>query len=136
MPTILIIDDSHLSRTVARLTLSRAGYDVIEAADGKAGLEAALRHQPDCIVAGLDIPALDGLTVVKSLRCEGLETPIVLITSCARKQTINRVRLAGVQRVIERASLERDVVAVVHESIRDSTRAAERNGPGIFGGPG
>ena len=124
MPRVLFIDDSHLSRTVARLTLSRAGYDVIEAADGKAGFEAALRHQPDCIVAGLDIPALDGLAIVKNLRREGVETPIVLITSCARKQTIDRVRRAGAQCVIERANLERDVVAAVDESLSASARAA------------
>lgn len=117
MLRVLIIDDSHLSRTVARMTLSRAGYDVIEAADGKAGFEAALRHQPDCIVAGLDLPAMDGLTIVKNIRREGLQTPIVLIASCARKQTIDRVQRAGAKCVIERSNLDRDIVAAVEDSL-------------------
>lgn len=106
------------------MALTRAGYDVIEAADGKAGYEAALRHHPDCIVACLDLPAMDGLEVVKNLRREGIGTPIVLITSCARQETIDRVRRAGAQCVIERASLERDVVAAVESSLNASARTA------------
>ena len=81
MPTVLFIDDSHLSRTVGRLALSRAGYEVIGASDGMAGLEAAHRHGPDCIVAALDVPALDGPRLLKKLRNDGLTTPFILIAS-------------------------------------------------------
>ena len=124
MPTILFIDDSHLSRTVSRLALARAGYNVLTASNGQAGFEVAQRHGPDCIVAALDMPALDGAALVKKLREAGESAPIILITSWARKETIDRLRRAGAQGFIERSCIEGEIVAAVEDSLGVAVRAA------------
>lgn len=79
MALILLVDDSHLGRTLARLTLTRAGHRVIEASDGREGLDLALAHTPELIVAASSMPALDGITMVRSLRERGVTTPVVLV---------------------------------------------------------
>ncbi len=79
MAQILLVDDSHLGRTLARMTLTRAGHRVIEAADGREGLDLALAHRPELIVAASSMPALDGITMVRSLRERGVSTPVVLV---------------------------------------------------------
>lgn len=81
MALILLVDDSHLGRTLARLTLTRAGHRVIEARDGREGLDLGVAHGPDLIVAAASMPALDGVSMVSILRQRGLNAPVVLVGS-------------------------------------------------------
>lgn len=79
MALILLVDDSHLGRTLAHMTLTRAGHRVIAARDGREGLELAEAHTPDLIVAACSLPAIDGVTMVRSLRDRGIAPPVVLV---------------------------------------------------------
>lgn len=79
MALILLVDDSHLGRTLANLTLTRAGHRVIVAKDGREGLELAEAHGPDLIVAACTLPVVDGVTMVRSLRERGISPPVVLV---------------------------------------------------------
>lgn len=67
--TILIVDDSSSLRTVVKLSLARAGYEVLEAGDGKEGLaqldKVAKVH---LIVSDVNMPNMDGITLVAQLR--------------------------------------------------------------------
>ena len=60
MGTILLIDDSKLSRLKTSKYIRNAGYDVIEAENGQVGLELAIREHPDCIVCDILMPVMDG----------------------------------------------------------------------------
>jgi len=79
MALILLVDDSHLGRTLAHMTLTRAGHRVIVARDGREGLELAEAHTPDLIVAACSLPAMDGVTMVRSLRDRGIAPPVILV---------------------------------------------------------
>jgi DNA-binding response OmpR family regulator len=81
MALILLVDDSHLGRTLAHLTLTRAGHRVIVARDGREGLDLAQAHNPDLIVAACTLPVLDGVTMVRSLRERGIAPPVILVGS-------------------------------------------------------
>lgn len=81
MATILLVDDSHLGRTLARLTLTRSGHRVIEARDGREGLDLGIAHRPDLIVAATTMPALDGVSMVSMLQQRGVSAPVVLVGS-------------------------------------------------------
>ena len=63
--TILIVDDSSSLRTVVRMALVRAGYDVIEAGDGKEGLaQLDKAGKVNLIVSDVNMPNMDGITFV------------------------------------------------------------------------
>ena len=81
MARILLIDDDPALLDVLSLTLEDAGYAVEVAEDGQAALELIRRDPPQVIVSDINMPRLDGFSLCRQLRGEGVTTPIVLLTS-------------------------------------------------------
>lgn len=81
--TILAVDDSPDVRHLLALTLAGAGYRVIEAADGKEGLDRARTEEVALVLAAQDAPRMDGVELVKSLRAmpRYRVAPILLLTT-------------------------------------------------------
>ena len=78
---ILIVDDAVELNNVIQKILTNQNYDVDCAYDGKTGLRKALSNEYDIILLDIMMPQLDGYEVLKSLRKEGRETPVILITA-------------------------------------------------------
>jgi DNA-binding response OmpR family regulator len=89
---VLHIDDEAPIRLLSRVNLESEGMEVIEAADGRIGLEPAKREQPDVILLGVMMPAMDGWQVAEELRKdpETWKIPVVFLT--ARAALRDRVR--------------------------------------------
>lgn len=83
MQSILAVDDSASMRQMVAFTLKGAGYNVIEAADGQEAYDKARGQSVDLVLTDQNMPRMDGLTLVKSLR--GLPTyaatPILILTT-------------------------------------------------------
>src|SRR5579859_2797917 len=77
---ILIIEDEINIAQVLRLYLEQAGYHVLTAGDGVAGLELHAREHPDLIILDLMLPALDGMEVCRRIRTWA-STPILMLTA-------------------------------------------------------
>lgn len=77
---ILVIDDDDTVLAQIETTFSRSGYSIMNAKNGKTGLELALKEKPDLIVLEVSIPELDGFSVCKSLRSQGYTNPIIFLT--------------------------------------------------------
>src|SRR6266403_376762 len=77
---ILIVDDEESARELFAELLQRWGYDVDQTADGHAALKIAAETRPDVIISDLVMPKLDGLALVRALRAEQPDTPVVIIT--------------------------------------------------------
>ena len=77
---ILIVDDEENTRELFAELLIRWGYDVDQTADGHAALKLAAETHPDVIISDLVMPRLDGLALVRALREEQPDTPVVIIT--------------------------------------------------------
>jgi DNA-binding response OmpR family regulator len=87
--TILIVDDEPDVRGGLRKVLEAEGFQVLEAADGKAALETASSGSPDAIVLDLMIPGVDGYQVCRELREEGFTTPVLILS--ARSGELDKV---------------------------------------------
>ncbi len=81
--TILIVDDSASIRQVVSLTLKGAGYEVIEAVDGKDGLTKLDGKKVHLIISDVNMPNMDGITMVKAIKQMPSYkfTPIVMLTT-------------------------------------------------------
>ncbi len=83
MQSILAVDDSASIRQMVAFTLKNAGYNVIEAADGKEGLAKARENTVNLVLTDQNMPLMDGITLVKTLR--GLPmyatTPMLILTT-------------------------------------------------------
>jgi len=81
--TVLTVDDSASIRQMVAFTLKSAGYSVVEAEDGQAGLDKAKASSVDLVLTDQNMPKMDGLTLIKTLR--GLPqykaTPILMLTT-------------------------------------------------------
>jgi two-component system alkaline phosphatase synthesis response regulator PhoP len=89
---VLHIDDEAPIRLLARANLEAEGMEVIEAADGRTGVQLAKREQPDLILLGVMMPVLDGWQAAEELLKdqETREIPIVFLT--ARSEFKDRAR--------------------------------------------
>jgi two-component system, chemotaxis family, chemotaxis protein CheY len=96
--TILIVDDSSSLRTVVRIALTRAGYEVLEAGDGVEGLKALDKAaKVHLIVSDVNMPNMDGITFVTQVKAHARHrfTPVVMLTTEGEDDMKNRGRLAG-----------------------------------------
>ena len=81
--TILIVDDSASLRQVVSIALKGAGYDVLEAADGKIGLSRLDGRKIHLIVSDVNMPNMDGITFVTELKKLPAYrfTPVIMLTT-------------------------------------------------------
>jgi DNA-binding response OmpR family regulator len=81
--TVLLIDDSKFLRRANELAFSRAGYNVLVAADGEEGLRIALDKVPDVIVLDMMLPKLSGPQLLELLRKDArtVQIPVVVLSS-------------------------------------------------------
>ena len=81
--TILIVDDSASMRQVVSIALKGAGYDVIEACDGKDALSKLTGIKIHLIVSDINMPVMDGITFVKEVKQNASYkfTPIIMLTT-------------------------------------------------------
>jgi two-component system chemotaxis response regulator CheY len=97
MQSILAVDDSASMRQMVAFTLKGAGYNVIEAADGQEALEKARGANVDLVLTDQNMPKMDGITLVKSLR--GLPsysgTPILILTTESSDEMKAKGKAAG-----------------------------------------
>ena len=91
---ILVIEDNEQNLYLVRFILERNGYEVFAAPDGESGIKMAASVKPDLILLDIQLPAMDGHTVARTLRQndELADTPIIAVTSYAmpgdREKTI------------------------------------------------
>jgi two-component system chemotaxis response regulator CheY len=95
--TILTVDDSASMRQMIGMTLSGAGYGVLEAGDGAQGLAVARGKSIDMVLTDLNMPVMDGITLIRELRRLPTMTgiPIVLITTESDAQKKSEAKAAG-----------------------------------------
>ena len=94
---VLAVDDSASIRQMVAFTLKNAGYDVVEAADGMDGLTKAKTRGFDLILTDQNMPRMDGLTLVKSLRAmaQYKSTPILMLTTESSDAMKSQGKAAG-----------------------------------------
>ncbi len=80
MNTLVLIEDDHEVREVLRLSLEDEGYEVVEAADRRTGLEQVATVAPDLVLLDLRLPDLSGFEVCRRLRARSL-VPIIVVTA-------------------------------------------------------
>lgn len=94
---VLIVDDSASIRQMVEHTLKTGGYEVTAAADGEEALTLCRTKSYDCVLTDQNMPKMDGLTLIKSLRAMASygRTPILVLTTEASDEMKAKGRSAG-----------------------------------------
>lgn len=95
--TVLCVDDSASMRQMVRLTLNEGGYTVVEAVDGRDGLNKAGSLVADLVITDLNMPNMDGLSFIRELRGIGSYkgVPIVFLTTESDEAKKGEAKSAG-----------------------------------------
>jgi two-component system chemotaxis response regulator CheY len=96
--TILIVDDSTSLRTVVKLALQRAGYDVLEAGDGVEGLKQLdANGKVHLIVSDVNMPNMDGITFVTQVKQHARHkfAPVIMLTTEGQDEKKQQGKAAG-----------------------------------------
>ena len=97
MATILTVDDTASMRQMISFTLNSVGHEVIQASDGKEALKLLQGKKIDLVIADINMPNMDGITLVKSLReqAEYKFIPILVLTTESQEAKRQQGKVAG-----------------------------------------
>ena len=115
MARVLVIDDEPDVRWVLRLSLERAGHEVIMAEDGLRGVAMAQRQHPDVIVLDLMMPVMDGYGVLDALSRDDRtrQVPVLVLTAKALPDEEERVTEAGATRFMTKPFEPSDLASML-----------------------
>jgi len=115
MKTILCVDDEPTQLTLLRLALSRAGYHVLEAADGQKGVEMTVEHQPNLVIMDLMMPGMDGATAIWHLKQNQAtkHIPILVLSAYIRGDQAKRALDAGAAELVSKSLILTDLIEKV-----------------------
>ncbi len=97
MASILAVDDSASMRQMVSFTLKSAGHQVTEATDGQHALDLARRQRFDLVISDVNMPKMDGITLIKQLRAlDGYRlVPMLMLTTEAGSDKKAEGKAAG-----------------------------------------
>ena len=95
MRVLIVEDERRLAENIARSLRESASYAVDVAFDGEDGLYMAQSNPYDLVVLDLMLPKVDGLTLLKRLRADGGETPVLILTARDDKESVVTLLNAG-----------------------------------------
>ena len=103
MATILIIDDEEIIRVLLRSALVAAGHEVVEAANGREGLELYRRRPADLVITDIIMPGLNGLDMLLELTREFLQAKVIAISGAGgEKNVLDVAKLLGARQTFQK----------------------------------
>lgn len=119
---ILVVEDDPGTRRTLQIALSQAGYQVIEAPDGREAMRLWRDQGADLVITDILMPDKNGLEVIIELRGLSPSTPIVVITDGGRSKQIRlleeNAKLLGAVRTVTKPFRLEEMLAVVDQELR------------------
>jgi CheY-like chemotaxis protein len=117
-PVILVVEDNPDNMLTARVLL-KDHYEVIEAENGKAGIEQAIDQKPDLILMDISLPVMDGILALKGIREEEAlrEIPVIALTASAMKGSREEILGYGFDGYIAKPIEGEELLEVIREKL-------------------
>jgi DNA-binding response OmpR family regulator len=119
--SVLIVDDEPMARTLLRLMLVRAGFNVSEAENGSDALAKVKKNRPDIILLDVMMPGMDGFMVCESIRGQDDMTnlPIIMLSAKTDLDSINRGLRLGATKYLTKPISPEDLTAHVRDALEN-----------------
>lgn len=133
METILIVEDDAAMLRGLKDNFAYAGYNVLTASDGEAGLETALEAVPDLIILDIMLPKVNGYEICRLLRAENLEMPIIMLTAKGEESDIVLGLNLGADDYVTKPFSIKELLARANAFLRRKKQDEHENSVHIFG---
>ena len=116
---VLVVEDTEDNRQILRDLLTNAGYELIEAVDGAAGVAMAASGKPDLVLMDIQLPVMDGYEATRRIKADPAlkSIPVIAVTSYALSGDEDKARAAGCDGYIAKPFSPRQMLAKVREII-------------------
>lgn len=121
---MLLVDDDPDLLSVIAFALQQAGFLVVRASDGTAGLEMFGREEPDLVVLDINMPRMNGFEVAREIRRQGY-TPIIMLTARGEEEDVVKALDLGADDYLTKPFSPRILVARIHALMRRVGMEAE-----------
>lgn len=130
-PIILNVDDSHTIRSSLSRLFARFHCQWREAANGEEGLAAALQETPDLVLSDLNMPVMDGMTMIRNMREHPAlkRTPVIMLTTESGQQHVAAAARLGVRDFVIKPFRDEELLAKVARIIPLVPRETEAGAP-------
>jgi two-component system cell cycle response regulator DivK len=119
---ILVVEDQEDNRRIIRDLLTSAGYELMEAMDGEAGVRLADTERPDLILMDIQLPVLDGHEATRRIKQnpELRAIPIIVVTSYALSGDDAKAMAAGADGYVAKPFSPRELLATIRKLLGDA----------------
>jgi two-component system, sensor histidine kinase and response regulator len=124
MTKILVIEDEAAIREEVADWLQFEGYEVIEAENGRFGIQAAIQHQPDLIISDIRMPEMDGYTVLLEIRAnpKSSHIPFIFLTASAARESFRKGMDLGADDYLTKPFSHSEIMNAVHSRLEKQTQ--------------
>ena len=120
MTKILIVEDAEPVGALIEDLLKQRGYQIMTAADGKKGLEAARKELPDLVICDVMVPELDGIELCRKLKSDpaASRVKVIMLSSLDRRKNIEAAFAAGAAEYVVKPFDNGKFVRLVEEVLK------------------
>ncbi|KKB11034.1 chemotaxis protein CheY [Devosia geojensis] len=116
---VLTVDDSRTILAMLHHTLSNAGFEVLQAEDGKQGLEVLESQDVDVVITDINMPVMDGIEFIRNVRASGQHQslPILILTTETSQDKRDQGKAAGGTGWIVKPFDPEKLISVIHRVV-------------------
>jgi two-component system nitrogen regulation response regulator NtrX len=114
---VLVVDDESSIRSSLKMILQHAGYAFLEASSGQEALEKAAGSEPDVMLLDVKMPGMDGLEVLETLRRQGVDVPVIVVSGHGDIETAVKATKLGAFNFMEKPFGEERVLLEIRNAL-------------------
>jgi CheY-like chemotaxis protein len=117
MQKILVVDDSLFARLNICDILKSAGYETLQAENGRDGLQKVINEKPDCALSDLLMPEMDGIAFMQALREQHCDMPVIILSADIQDTKRMQCLDLGVVGFIPKPPKKDDILTMVEKAL-------------------
>ncbi|OOP57508.1 MAG: two-component system response regulator [Candidatus Brocadia carolinensis] len=117
---VMVVEDNEKNRKLVRVVLKAKGYNVIEATTGEEALNLLKNQKPNIILMDIQLPGIDGLTLIKQIKADSVtkEIPIIAVTAYAMKGDEQKILDTGCEAYMSKPINTQELPLVIEKYIK------------------
>lgn len=125
MKTVLVVDDSVYMRSMIKIALKKAGYEILgEAGSGEDAIDLAIQLKPDLITLDNILPDMHGLDILKCIREDGVTARVMMVSALGQNGMIEEAKNCGVNHYVVKPFDAEQLVMVANDVFKQSAAVA------------